>query len=132
MIKTKVKTVSVTVETAKNENGELYNMLFVNFTKGDKPYRLNKFLKFAETVLLNNQHGIDFFTIQTLDISKYIEDCIIVKDKNRYGEKKYLGVKFVCGYECKIPVEDDDYFLINTMYNFNDILATATSESNKK
>lgn len=132
MIKTKVKILSVDVDTAKNENGEVYSMLFVNFTKGDKPYRINSFLSFAEKTFLSNQLNIDFEKLQLQDISKFVNLIgDLIKDKSRYGEKKYFNVHFECGYDKKIPIEDDAYFLINTMFKA-DTVSTIAPENTKK
>lgn len=130
MQKVKVKFLSVDVDTALNENGEVYNMLFVNFAKGQNPYRENEFISFKEKIFLSEKEKLDLNTIQTQDITNNIGDIMLCKDKNRYGEKKFLEIPFKCGYIKKISLEDDSYFMINSMYRA-DLVSAVTSENKK-
>lgn len=134
MIKQKVNFNSVEVNTALNEEGKIYSMLFVNLTGGDNPYRVNEFLKFAEKQLLNIKHGINIEELKTENVSKYIASVSVVKDKSRYGEKKYLEVIFTCSMSKKISLEDGDYQYISQCFteNVSPVVAKTSSVPTQK
>ena len=118
-MKTRINFETISIDTNNNKEGQLYNKLYVNFDNSkDNYYRIGEFLSFPEKRFLKERYNYDFDSIKESDITNNIQYIEVCKDESRYGIKLYLNVHFDIGYDKKINIENDDYFLLVNSYKF--------------
>lgn len=132
-MKNKVKFLNVSILTDNNKDGNLGSRLFIFFERnGEEYYAITDFLTFTEKKLLKNKYPkIDFDSVNETDITNNIQYVEAVKEENRYGVKQYLNVHFDIGYDRKINIENDKYFLIMQLYSIstnNNVSASANKK----
>ena len=56
----------------------------------------------------------------------------LCRDESRYGTKLYLNVHFEIGYDKRINIDGDDYFLLNAMYKYVNTSSKEVKENKKQ